>query len=379
MKRVVVLGSTGSVGSQALDVVERLPDELHVVGLAAGHWSTGFAAQLDQFQPELAALGGNGARTSGPSKIHVLTGPTALEELVNRTSPDVLVLATPGLVGLSACLSALRRAATVAVANKETLVSAGDIVTRTAAECGGTIVPVDSEHSGIWQCLRGEDSREIAQLVLTSSGGAFRDTPLDRLSTATPEEALKHPTWSMGPKITVDSATLMNKGLEIIEAMWLFGVPASKVSVVLHRQSIVHALVEFVDGSVKAQLSVPDMRLPIIDALTHPRRVNADLPRLDIANLGALTFEPIDDQRFPSVLLARHAALAGGTYPAVMNAANEVAVERFLARDLRFTDIVPLISATLDQHDSNSGDCAADFLAADAWARNVARTTSARH
>jgi 1-deoxy-D-xylulose-5-phosphate reductoisomerase len=243
-------------------------------------------------------------------------------------------------------------------------------------ECGGVIVPVDSEHSGIWQCLRGEQTQEISRLLLTSSGGSLRDTPLERLADATPEEALKHPTWSMGPKITIDSATLMNKGLEIIEAMWLFGVPSSQVSIVLHRQSIVHALVEFIDGSVKAQLSVPDMRLPILAALVYPKRVNAELPRLDIANLGALTFEPVNGERYPSVRLAQEAAAAGGTYPAVLNAANEVAVERFLEREIRFTDIVPLVADALDRHAGNTGDCAADFIAADSWARHVARSTA---
>jgi 1-deoxy-D-xylulose-5-phosphate reductoisomerase len=261
----------------------------------------------------------------------------------------------------------------MAIANKETLVAAGELVTGVARECGGMIVPVDSEHSGIWQCLQGEDSSSVAEIIVTSSGGAFRDTPLEEMELATPEQALQHPTWSMGPKITIDSATLMNKGLEIIEASWLFGVTPSQVSVVLHRQSIVHALVRFADGSLKAQLSLPDMRIPIVNALTYPGRVSAELPGLDVAHLGALTFEPVDETRFPAIGVARMAAEAGGNYPAVLNAADDVAVRRFLDKEIRFMDIVPLVVGTLDRYTECKADEFEDVLAVDRWARQIAR------
>ncbi len=373
MKTVAVLGSTGSVGTQTLDVLERFRGSFQVVGLAAGHWSDAFASQVRAWQPPYAAVAENGAGGSDEADTRLFSGTTALEHLVEETNPDIVVLGTPGLRGLAACLIALRAGKVAAIANKETLVAAGDLVTRTAREHGGTIVPVDSEHNGVWQCLRGEDTSAVAEIVITSSGGAFRDTPIEDLKTASVEQALNHPTWSMGPKITVDSATLMNKGLEIIEASWLFGVPQSKVSVVLHRQSIVHALVEFADGSIKAQLSVPDMRLPIMYALMYPERPCADLPRLQIQHLGSLTFEPIDEVRYPSIPIARGAAEAGGAYPVVLNAANEVAVERFLDGEVGFTDIVPLVAETIALHNDQGAASIEEILAADLWARETCR------
>lgn len=379
MKRVVVLGSTGSVGTQTLDVLARVGDRFSVVGLAAGHWSEAFAAQIAQWEPGYAAVDTDGATAGAGSEVALFTGPGSLERLVEATGPDIVVLATPGLVGLSACLTALRAGGIVALANKEPMVAAGQLVKATAREYDGAIVPVDSEHNGVWQCLRGEERESIAQIILTSSGGSFRDTPLDQLPEATVEDALKHPTWSMGPKITVDSATLMNKGLEIIEASWLFDMPPSAISIALHRQSIVHALVEFVDGSIKAQLAVPDMRLPILNALMYPERVGADLPKLDVRNLGSLTFEPVDDNRYPSIPLARSAAEAGGTCPTVLNAANEVAVDRFLAGEIRFTDIVPLVQRTLDRHNhKTAAGTLEEIEAADAWARRACRTLNVK-
>jgi len=373
VKTVAVLGSTGSVGTQTLDVLQRLPESFQVVGLAAGHWSDAFAAQVSVWQPACVAIAHDGAHVETDADVRLLGGPDALEQLVGETEPDIVVLGTPGLAGLAACLAALRAGKIAAIANKEPLVAAGELVTRTAREHGGSIVPVDSEHNGVWQCLRGEETATVAEIVITSSGGAFRDTPIADLQTATVEQALNHPTWSMGPKITVDSATLMNKGLEIIEASWLFGVPQSKVSVVLHRQSIVHALVEFTDGSIKAQLSVPDMRLPIMNALMYPERVCVDLPRLRIQHLGSLTFEPIDEIRYPSIPIARGAAEAGGAYPVVLNAANEVAVERFLDREVGFTDIVALVAETIALHRDQGASSIEEILAADAWARDTCR------
>lgn len=370
MKRVVVLGSTGSIGTQTLELLSRLGNGYNVVGLAAGHWSDGLSEQVVRWDPELVVVGLGGQQLPLDGA-QLLQGPTAAQAMIERLAPEIVVMGTPGLVGLAACVAALRQGAIVLLANKETLVSAGNVVAKTAREHGGTIVPVDSEHSGIWQCLRGESIDAVSRLVLTSSGGALRDLPLSELPLATAAQTLNHPTWSMGPKITVDSATLMNKGLEIIEASWLFGVPSSRVTVIVHRQSIVHALVEFRDGSVKAQLSVPDMRLAILYALSYPDRPNVELPRLDLLAVGSLTFEEVDEARYPAVGLARQAAAAGGTYPAVLNAANEVAVQRFLQGDIRFTDIVPLVRETLAHHDSrDDGDLEA-VLGADNWAREA--------
>lgn len=375
MKRVVILGSTGSIGTQTLDLIGRLRDAFCVAGLGAGHWSPALAQQVEHWHPELTAVG---SPEGAPSDATVIRGPGALEQMVRDLGADVVVLGTPGMAGLPACMTALRQAARVLLANKETLVSAGATVSETVRAHGGTIVPIDSEHSGIWQCLRGERSSTLQHLYLTSSGGALRDVPLWELLSASPEQALHHPTWNMGPKITIDSATLMNKGLEIIEASWLFGVPTSRVSVVVHRQSIVHALAEFVDGSIKAQMSVPDMRLAILYGLSYPERQSVNLPRLDLFSLGSLTFEPVDEARYPSVALARQAAGAGGTYPAVLNAANEIAVELFLAGAIRFTDVVALVKEVLGRHDSDGGCDLDSVLAADRWAREEAHLLTAR-
>lgn len=375
-QRVVVLGSTGSIGTQALDLIRRFPEDFQVVGLAAGHWSQALAEQTAQWEPELVAVTGEPADGHG-IVVPLLTGDAALEGLVERLAPAVVVVGTPGLAGLQACLTALRQGARVLLANKEPLVAAGDVVCETARTYGGTVLPVDSEHSGVWQCLRGEDIETVSQIILTSSGGAVRDVPLDQLPSVTARQALQHPTWSMGPKITVDSATLMNKGLEIIEASCLFDVPASKVLVMLHRQSIVHALVEFRDGSIKAQLSTPDMRFALLHALVYPERPAADLPSLDLLAAGSLSFEPVDAERYPALALAREAAAEGRSYPAVLNAANEIAVQRFLDGDLRFTDIVPVIQRTLDRHQPESDRSLSSILAVDRWARETCRQMDA--
>ncbi|MSQ23423.1 MAG: 1-deoxy-D-xylulose-5-phosphate reductoisomerase [Chloroflexi bacterium] len=378
MKRLVVLGSTGSIGTQTLNLVARLRDEYQVVGLGAGHWSPSLSSQVAEWQPSHVAVASPAPAPPGDG-ITILRGSESLEAMVEELAPDVLVVGTPGLVALGACIASLRQGAIVLIANKETLVSAGSVVSEAARLYGGTVIPVDSEHSGIWQCLRGERMSSVSELVLTSSGGALRDRPLAELRFATAQEALRHPTWSMGPKITVDSATLMNKGLEIIEASWLFGVPASRVSVVLHRQSIVHALVEFKDGSLKAQLSVPDMRLAILYGLSYPERPNVDLPRLDLVGAGALTFEAIDEDRYPAVALSRQAAGAGGTYPAVLNAANEVAVEQFLHGAIGFMDIVSLVKETLGGHQSGWETDLPSVIDADRWAREACRGLLDRH
>jgi 1-deoxy-D-xylulose-5-phosphate reductoisomerase len=279
------------------------------------------------------------------------------------------------VVGFAPTLAALEAGKPVALANKETLIMAGHLVTRAAAASGAPLLPIDSEHSAIWQCLQGEEpyAERVRRLLLTASGGALRDQPLDALADVTPDQALQHPTWTMGRKITVDSATLMNKGLEVIEAHWLFGLPYECIEVVIHHQSVIHSLVEFVDGSVKAQLGLPDMRLPIQYALTHPRRLPAPVPPLDLAALGALTFTSVDRERYPCLALACAAGSRGGTYPTVLNAANEEAVERFLSGGLRFIDIASLLEAALGAHEGTPHPSLEEVLAADAWARKYAQ------
>lgn len=365
---VAVLGSTGSIGTQTLDVIRALGGRFRVVALAAGRNTDLLYRQVAEFRPSLvcadAALDPD--RLAGARVV-------PMAEMASHPDVDVAVVGTTGATGLAPTLAALRAGKAVALANKEVLVMAGGVLTRAAAEGGGEIRPVDSEHSAIWQCLWGEDRGGIARLILTASGGALRDRPLETLDAVTPEEALRHPTWTMGRKVTVDSATLFNKGLETIEARWLFDVPVERIEVVMHRESIVHSLVEFRDGSVKAQLGLPTMRLPIQCALTYPERLPCAVPRLDLAALGSLQFAPPDLARYPCLALAMEAGRRGGTYPAVLAAADEVAVEEFLAGRIRFTDIPRLIERVLAAHSPGPEDDLAALLEADAWARRQAR------
>lgn len=375
-KRVAVLGSTGSVGRQALDVIRNLPDLFEIVALAAGRNTDGLASQLEEFRPHLASWVGD----SGERLESTMVGRERLapEDMAALPEVDIVLIATAGAAGLLPTLAALRAGKPVAIANKEVLVMAGHLVRRAMVEGGGELRPVDSEHSAIWQCLWGEEQHEIRRILLTASGGAFRDLDESRLAAVTPEQALKHPTWNMGAKITVDCANLMNKGMETIEAMWLFGVPMEKVEVVLHRESIVHSLVEFSDGSVKAQLGVPDMRLPIQCALAYPERLpTAPAPTLDLAAIGSLHFGTPDYARFPCLSLAMESGRRGGTYPAVMAAADEIAVERFLSREIGFLDIPAVIESVLEKHTSTADPDLEAVLAADAWARKLARTAFA--
>ncbi len=365
---VAVLGSTGSIGTQTLDVMRALGRRLRVVALAAGRNTDLLYRQVAEFRPSLvyADTALDPDRLAGARVV-------PMEEMASHPDVDVAVIGTTGAAGLAPTLAALRAGKAVALANKEVLVMAGAVLTRAAAEGGGEIRPVDSEHSAIWQCLWGEDRGGIARLILTASGGALRDRPLETLDAVTPEEALRHPTWTMGRKVTVDSATLFNKGLETIEARWLFNVPMERIEVVMHRESIVHSLVEFRDGSVKAQLGLPNMRLPIQCALTYPERLPCAVPRLDLAALGSLQFAPPDFARYPCLSLAMEAGRRGGTYPAVLAAADEVAVEEFLAGRIRFTDIPRLIERVLAAHVPGPEDELTAVLEADAWARRQAR------
>jgi len=365
MKRLAILGSTGSIGRQTLEVVRAFPDSLDVVGLACCNNLSLLKEQVAEFNPSMVCPD-LGAATSGSEQTHYLS----LEEIASHPEVDLVIIATSGKAGLLATMAAIQAGNTVALANKEVLVMAGEIVTREAGRNNVDIYPIDSEHSAIWQCLIGEEPKVISRLILTASGGPFRLRTLEELAAVTPEDALRHPTWQMGVKVTIDSATLMNKGMEVIEAHWLFNVPFSRIEVVIHPQSIVHSIVEFIDGSSKAQLSKPDMRLPIQYALTYPERWPSPFRQeIDFGEVGSLEFIPADPGRFPCLKLAREAGEKGGTYPAVMSAADEVAVELFVSKRIRFTDIAAVISQTLDKHTVVHNPSLEDIMAADGWAR----------
>ena len=376
VKRIVILGATGSIGTQTLEIVRAHPDRLQVVGLGAGANARLLAEQVAEFRPVAAGLSDADAaaatRAGWPEQTRLLAGPEGLMELAALPEADLVVAAITGLAGLDPLLAALEAGKDVALANKEPLVAAGRIVTEAAARTGARLLPVDSELSAIFQALKGEDRRAIRRILLTASGGAFRDRPVAELAQVTPEEALSHPTWRMGKKVTIDSATLANKGFEVFETKWLFGVELEQIEVIVHHQSIVHSLVEFVDGSVMAQLSRPDMRAPIQHALLYPERVAAEWARLDLVEAGPLTFAAPDPERFPCLRLAYEAARAGMTYPAALNAADEVAVERFLAGEVRFTDIPAIIEETLARHRPLSDDSLSHVRRADAWGREFA-------
>jgi len=358
-KRLAILGSTGSIGTQTLGIVARYPDLFTVAVLAAGSNAELLMEQARIYRPRRVVIG-NEAFYSVISDglaglgIEVLAGREAFEEVASSDGIDTVVAAMVGFEGLRSTAAAVKAGREVALANKETLVVAGEMITRTAAMTGSRLLPVDSEHSAIMQCLNGEPHDSVEKIILTASGGPFRNTPAERLKKVTPLEALRHPNWSMGSKITIDSATLMNKGLEVIEAHWLFGTPADKIDVLIHPQSIIHSLVQFTDGSVKAQLGVPDMRLPIIYALTYPERLQTGLPRPSLTETGSLTFEEPDPERFRCLPLARTALRRGGNMPCALNAANEVAVAAFLHNEIGFFDIAGTVEHVLEKTDFES-------------------------
>jgi 1-deoxy-D-xylulose-5-phosphate reductoisomerase len=370
VKRLVVLGSTGSIGRQTLDVVRAHPSEFAIVGLAAGTNRSLLLEQAREFRPQLLFCQADIESAELPSGCRLVPD---VREMVAAPGVDLVLQGMVGNAGLLPTLEALRRGVPVALANKEPIVIAGELLTAEARRSGAAILPVDSEPSAIWQCLHGEDGEQgVRRLLITASGGPFRKRPLKEMADVSPEEALQHPTWKMGTKITVDSATLMNKGFEVIEAHWLFGIPWEQVEVVVHPQSIIHSMVEFTDGSVKAQLGPPDMRLPIQYALFYPqRRPNGNLPRFDPFATKALTFEPLDPQRYPCFTLAVDAGRRGGTCPAVLSAADEVAVHLFLQRRIGFMDIPRLVRQALDEHTPVANPTVEDVLAADAWARDA--------
>jgi len=372
VKRVAVLGSTGSIGRQTLDVIRATPQRFRVVGLTAGRNLELLAEQIKEFKPEL--IGGSPENNDIErlrSIVDIKNGLLPLDEIAASPEVDMVVIATSGKAGLRPTLAALRAGKDIALANKESLVSAGEIINNEARKSGARILPVDSEHSAVWQCLSGED-QAAARIILTASGGPFRQYSAEQLAEVTVAQALRHPSWQMGQKVTIDSATLMNKGLEVIEAHWLFSMPFDRIDVLVHPQSIIHSMVEFVDGSIKAQLSYPDMRLPIQYALSHPERLsNPRLPRLDWSLVRSLDFEPPDYGRFPCLGLAIEAGKQGGTCPAVLCAADEVAVELFLAGRIRFTDIAGAIERTLEQHRVIAQPTLEEIEVADAWGRET--------
>lgn len=370
-KGISILGATGSIGRSALAVLAQHPERFRAVALTAHRNGEALARLAERWKPTLAVVV-DGEAPSTDGRTRWATGREALLEAATHPDADVVLNALVGAAGLEPTLAALRAGKRVALANKESLVCGGPLVLEAAREGGGALVPVDSEHSAILQCLQGSRPGDVRRLLLTASGGPFRGWPRERLASATPADALRHPTWDMGAKVTIDSATLANKALEVIEAHFLFGVPYERIEAVVHPQSIIHSMVEMVDGSVMAQLGFPTMELPVLYALTWPERLPYDLRRFDPVAAGALTFEPVEDTRFPAFALGVHAGRAGGTAPAVFNAANEVAVRHFLDGRLPFTGIAELVGGALERCPPSPVHSLADVLQADARARRCA-------
>lgn len=376
-QHIAILGATGSIGRSSLDVLRSFPDRFRVTYLTANGNIDLLERQVREFRPRgVVVLDETKAavlRSRCGSDVEVLSGETGLLEIVRRDDVDTVISALVGFAGVRPTAEAIRHRKHIALANKETLVAAGAHITSLVKEYGVRMVPVDSEHSAILQCLMGEDPSTVARLLLTASGGPFLHRPAQEFASITVEDALKHPNWNMGSKITIDSATLMNKGLEVIEAHWLFGLPADRIDVVIHPQSIIHSMVEFIDGSVKAQLGIPDMKLPIQFALTYPERVAMNGARVSFPRLERMTFFEPDQKRFPLLGLAYEALRRGGTAPAVLNAANEIAVAAFLDRSIPFDRIPEIVRSTLDRHTPRPHPDLGDLIEADRWARDTAR------
>lgn len=379
MKPISILGSTGSIGCNTLQVIEHLGD-FRVVAMAAGRNISKFAEQIAKFQPELSSCQDAGSADQLKAELvriggripQIEVGEDGLVSVATHPEAEIVVSAVVGAVGLVPTLRAIESGKRVAIANKETLVIAGELMTAAAARSGAEILPVDSEHNAIHQCLRGEDITEVKRLILTASGGPFRTKSRAEIENASRAEALNHPNWKMGDKITIDSATLMNKGLEVIEARWLFGFDADHISVIVHPQSVVHSMVEMVDGSIIAQMGVTDMKHAIQYSLTYPSRQKNCTPPLDLATLSRLDFEEPDLDRFPCLALAYSALHTGGTMPAVLNAANEIAVQAFLDGKIRLSEIAAINKAVMAEHEAGPAGSLEDILEADAWARSRA-------
>ncbi len=377
MKNIAILGSTGSIGTQTLDIV-RNNNDLNVVALAAGTNVSLLEAQVREFKPQLAALWTKEAAEDLKERIKdtdtkVVYGMDGLIDVAVFAQSEVLVTAIVGMIGIRPTIAAIKAGKTIALANKETLVCAGHIIMPLAEKMGVSILPVDSEHSAIFQSLHGENKDRLSKIILTASGGPFRTKSKEELYSMTVEDALKHPNWSMGKKVTIDSSSLVNKGLEVMEAKWLFGVELDKIQVVIHPQSIIHSAVEYVDGGIMAQLGMPDMKLPIQYALFYPDRRPLDTKRVDFFDLGSITFEKPDTERFPGLKLAYRAAMTGGSLPTVFNAANEMAVARFLDHKISFMQIPEIIEKAMDNHKVIEDPSVDDILAAEQETYNYLR------
>jgi 1-deoxy-D-xylulose-5-phosphate reductoisomerase len=376
VKNVVILGSSGSIGQNALWVISRYPEEFNIYGLSVYGDTETLLSQIKSYKPISVCVSDEKKamkfRSSLPGGVELLSGAGGLEDLASRPEVDIVVNGVVGFAGLRATLAAAAAGKRIALANKESMVAGGELVAKAVTVGGAELIPVDSEHSAIFQCLKAGDPKEVRRLILTSSGGPFRNLPQEKFSGITVEQALRHPTWKMGDKITIDSATLMNKGLEIIEAAYLFDLPQRKIEVIIHPQSIVHSMVEFVDGAIIAQLSRPDMRLPIQYALFYPRRQDLNQADIDFSKNLTLEFEPPDPVKFPSLALARGALDNGGTAPVVFNASNEIAVAAFLRRRIKFVDIFRVVEKSL--HDSPAMDIEGidSVIAADTEGRRLA-------
>ncbi len=376
-KNISVIGSTGSIGTQTLEVVDSYPGEFNVIALAAGSRVDLLAQQALKYRPKLVCIGQEDLYITLKEKLEsidcrVTCGMEGLVEAATLAEVDTVVTSITGTLGLVPTVEAIKAGKNIALANKETLVAAGDLVMGLADTHQVSILPVDSEHSAIFQCLNGEKIGQVHKLILTASGGPFRGKKQAALVDITPETALRHPNWAMGPKITIDSATLMNKGLEVIEAKWLFGMELNRIQVVIHPQSIIHSMVEYVDGSIIAQMGLPDMKLPIQYALTYPDRWANEFPRLDFKTVASLTFEEPDMETFTCLGLAYKAAKTGGTLPAVMNAANEQAVAMFLNKKIKFLEIAHIISRVMDNHKTILHPTLTEILECDRWSREEA-------
>jgi 1-deoxy-D-xylulose-5-phosphate reductoisomerase len=379
MKSIIILGSTGSIGTNTLDIVQRFPDEFRVVGLTAGNNIDKLEAQIRQFTPKAVAVSTESSAAMLRSRcadlpVEVMAGEEGITQIASMLDAELVISAIVGAAGLVPTLSAIRSGKHIALANKEPMVMAGKLMQDEARKHAVRIFPVDSEHSAIFQSLEGHRIEDVRRLILTASGGALWTMTQEELLSVTPERALQHPNWKMGSKITIDSATLMNKGLEVVEARWLFDISESDIDVLIHRESIIHSLVEYTDRSMIAQLGLPDMRTPISYAMRYPARMALDLPSLDLAEIGRLTFCKPDHDRFPCLNLGYESLRIGGTMPAAMNAANEIAVDAFLNHGLRFSEIPQVIRSTMEAHAHQEITCLDDALEADRWAREKAES-----
>ncbi|MDQ6833831.1 MAG: 1-deoxy-D-xylulose-5-phosphate reductoisomerase [Chloroflexota bacterium] len=373
--RLAILGSTGSIGRSTLEVVDAHPDKLSVVALAAGRNAALLRVQTERYRPTLVSLDDDNATDWRPDGVEQCVGTAGLHAAATHPDADIIVVATSGHASIEPTLAALRAGKIVALANKEAIVCAGDLVMALVSKAGDRLRPIDSEHSAVWQCLgTARPAAEPARIILTASGGPFRTTPMEQLRAMTAADALKHPTWNMGSKVTIDSATLMNKGLETIEARWLFDMPYDRIDVVVNPQSVVHSYVEYLDGSLIAQLGPADMRLPIQYALSYPERWPNAFRRADLPTIGHLDFATPDLARFPALRIAREAGMAGNTYPTVLSAADEVAVDRFLRDEIGFLDIPALVERALDAHRPDGPLTLESIQAADRWAREFVRS-----